>query len=120
MNESTRLEEMLDAVRVPRIGGGRPRKRPERLIADRGYNCPFCRRLLRRRGIPHAIPERKDQHERRRGRPPGFDREAYRKRNVVEKCVNRLKQRWGVAMRYEKRAANYRTAVVIASRKIFW
>ena len=61
MNESTRLEEMLDAVRVPRIGDGRPRASGlERLIADRGYSCPLWRRLLRRRGIPHAIPERKD------------------------------------------------------------
>jgi transposase len=57
--------------------------------------------------------------ERRSGRPgrrPGFDREAYRRRNVVERCVNRLKQCRGIAAtRYEKRAANYRAMVVIAS-----
>jgi transposase len=75
---------------------------------------------LRRRGVPHVIPERKDQRERRRrGRPPGFDREAYRRRNVVERCVNRLKQWRGVATRYEKRAVNYRAMVIIASLMIW-
>ena len=74
--------------------------------------------LLRRRGIPHVVPERRDQRERRAkrgGRPPSFDAGAYRGRNVVERCVGRLKQWRGVATRYEKRAANYRAMVVIAS-----
>ncbi len=117
---STQLVGLLDAVRVARPEGssGRPRKRPARLIADRGYSYESCRELLRRRGIPHTIPERRDQKERREGRPgrrPGFDRGIYRRRNVVERCVNRLKQWRAIATRYEKRAANYRAMVVIAS-----
>jgi transposase len=106
---STQLKELLDAVRVPRLGGspGRPRKRPARLLADRSYSFEGCRGLLRRRGISHTIPERKDQRDRRAGRPgrrPGFAREAYRRRNMVERCVNRLKQWRAIATRYEKRA----------------
>jgi transposase len=82
---STQLEKLLDAVRVPRPEGspGRPHKRPAHLLADRGYSFESCRDLLRRRGISHTIPQRKDQNERRAGRPgrrPGFDREAYRRR----------------------------------------
>jgi len=119
-NGSTQLERLLDGVRVPRPEGspGRPRKRPEHLIADRGYSFPGCRDLLRRCGIRHTIPERKDQRERRAGRPgrrPSFDREVYRRRNVVERCVGRLKQWRSVATRYEKRAVNYRAVVIIAS-----
>ena len=107
-------------MRIPRPEGspGRPRKRPVHLLADRGYIFKSCRRLLRRRAISHTIHECKDQKERREGRlerRPGFDREAYRTRNVVERCVNRLKQWRGVAMRYEKRAVNYRAMVVIAA-----
>jgi transposase len=117
---STQLEGLLDGVRVPRPEGspGRPRKRPAHLFADRGYSFESCRKLLRRRGTPHTIPERKDQKERRAGSPgrrPDFDREAYRRRNVVERCVNRLKHWRGIATRYEKRAVNYRAMVVIAS-----
>ena len=107
-------------MRVPRPEGssGRPRRLPAHLLADRGYSYERCRQLLRRRGIPRTIPERKDQKERRAGRPgrrPDFDREAYRRRNVVERCVNRLKQWRAIATRYEKRAVNYRAMVVIAS-----
>jgi transposase len=117
---STQLEGLLDAVRVPPPPSmpGRPRKRPDHLLADRGYSFESCRRLLRTRGISHTIPERNNQKEHRAlrpGRRPGFDREAYRRRNVVERCVNKLKQWRGIATRYEKRAANYRAMVVIAS-----
>jgi transposase len=123
-NEAPQLEAVLDGIRVARPAAtpGRPRKRPRRLLADRAYAHDSCRALLRRRGIPHAIPERSDQKERRRrrgGRPPSFDAEAYRGRNVVERCVNRLKQWRAVATRYEKRAANYRAMVVIASLMIW-
>jgi transposase len=49
-------------------------------------------------------------------RPPlAFDRAIYTRRNVVERCINRLKQWCGLATRYEKRAANYRAMVVLAS-----
>jgi transposase len=45
----------------------------------------------------------------------GFDQAIYARRNVVERCINRLKQWRGVAMRYEKRAVNYRAMVVLAA-----
>ncbi len=87
---STRLATVLDAIRVARPDGspGRPRKRPDRLIADRGYSHPRCREMLRGRAIARTIPERRDQRERRKGRPgrgPSFDAEVYAKRNVVER-----------------------------------
>ena len=118
-HDSTQLEPLLDAIRVPRPGGrGRPRKRPDHLIGDKDYSYPSCRAALRRRGIPHTIPERADQRERRArrpGRPLAFDRERDRRCNVVERCVNRLKQFRALATRYDKRAANYRAMVVIAA-----
>ena len=120
VHESTQLEPVLDAIRVPRRRG-RPRKRPGRLVADKGYSYRRCRRALRRRGIRHVIPERRDQRAQRAaqgargGRPPGFARAAYRGRNAIERCINRLKQFRGLATRYEKRAVNYRALVVLAA-----
>lgn len=117
-HDSTQLVPLVDAIRVPRRGRGRPRRRPERVIGDKGYSYPSCRRALRLRGIKATIPERSDQRARRAGkpgRPLAFDRGVYQRRNVVERCVNRLKQRRSVATRYEKRAANYRAMVVIAA-----
>jgi transposase len=117
-HDSTQLEPVLAGIRVPRPGGrGRPRTRPDRLIADKGYSYPRCRRLLRERQIPHTIPERSDQRKRRAirpGRPLVFDQTIYARRNVIERCINRLKQWRGLATRYEKRVANYRAMVVLA------
>ena len=118
-HDSTQLEPLLDAIRVPRPGGqGRPRKRPAHLIGDKGYSYARGRRVLRRRGIPHTIPERDDQRARRAHRPgrtPTFARETYRRRNVVERGINRLKQYRAIATRYAKRGRTYRAMVVIAS-----
>ena len=49
------------------------------------------------------------------GRRTDFDATLYAERNVVERCVNALKQWRGIATRYEKRAVNYRAMVVIAA-----
>jgi transposase len=123
-HEGAHLGAVLDAIRVPRGEGcsGRPRKRPDHLLADRGYGYDAHRRLLRRRGISHTIPQRRNHRLKkgaRAGRPPSFDATLYARRNVVERCVNKLKQWRGIATRYEKRAANYRAAVVIAALMIW-
>src|SRR5258707_8444314 len=54
VHDSKMLEETVDAIpplRLPRHGRGRPRKRPVKLHADKGYDYPRCRRALRRRGV---------------------------------------------------------------------
>jgi transposase len=91
-----------------------------RVLADKAYSHPSTRRALRARRIKVTIPERRDQQEHRRakgsrgGRPPAFDADRYRARNVVERCFNRLKQFRGLATRYAKRAAYYRSEILIA------
>ena len=44
-----------------------------------------------------------------------YGQAIHKRRNVVERCINRLKQWRGLATRYEKRAVNYRGMVVLAS-----
>ncbi|WP_428836612.1 transposase [Streptomyces bangladeshensis] len=88
-------ETVIGRIRIHRPGPGRPRLRPERVVADKGYSARSFRACLRRRGIKATIPECVDQlagRRRRRERPCGFDRAVYRRRNVVEGCVHRLKQ----------------------------
>ncbi|MFF5503444.1 IS5 family transposase [Streptomyces roseolus] len=120
-NDCTRFTAVMEAIRVPRIGPGRPRVRPDHVLGDKGYSSKAIRAWLRRRGIAHTIPERADQVRNRArrgsrgGRPPAFDREAYKHRNVVERCFNRLKQWRGIATRYDKTAPSYEAAVTLAS-----
>jgi transposase len=121
VNDSTRFTHVMDTIAVARPGPGRPRVRPDHVIADKGYSAKAIRDQLRRRGIGHTIPERADQvanrHRRgaRGGRPPTFNAETYKRRNVVERCFNRLKQSHSVATRYDKTAISYQATVTIAA-----
>jgi transposase len=98
-NESVMFESLMEQGAVKRVGRGRPRLRPERVAADKGYTGFPIRAYLRRRGIGAVIPRR--VNESRRG--TRFGRQAYRERNRVERAINRLKQFRRIATRYEKR-----------------
>ncbi len=119
--DSPMLGPLLAAIRVPRLGPGRPRTRPAAVIADKAYSARGHRADLRRRGITAVIPEPADQagHRRRRGsaggRPVGYDRTAYRRRNVIERAFNQLKAWRGIATRFDKLATVFHGAVVFAS-----
>jgi transposase len=121
VNDCTRFTQVMDAITVARRGPGRPRVRPDHVIADKGYSSRNIRAQLRRRGIPHTIPERADQQANRQrrgprgGRPPTFDQQTYKRRNVVERCFNRLKQCRSVATRYDKTTTSYQATVTIAA-----
>nr|WP_107066121.1 MULTISPECIES: IS5 family transposase [unclassified Streptomyces] len=115
------FDVVMAGIRVPRSGLGRPRTRPDAVLADRAYSSRAIRGHLRRRGIRAVIPQPADQigHRLRRGRagghPPGFDAEAYKQRNAVERCINRLKQWRGLAMRTDKLAIAYQAALHLAA-----
>ena len=113
------LPVLMEHLRVPRRGGGRPRTRPDRLRGDKAYSSRAIRGHLRTRGITAVIPEPDDQigHRKRRGarggRPPAFDATDYKGRNVIERGINTVKQWRGLATRYDKLAIVYRGAAVL-------
>ncbi|MFE9913098.1 transposase [Streptomyces clavifer] len=98
VNGCTRITAVIEAIRVPRTGPGRPRTRPDHVLGDKGYSSKAIRAWFGRKGISHTIPKRADQAGNRArrgsrgGHPPGFDREVYKQRNVVGRCFNRLKR----------------------------
>ena len=55
----------------------------------------------------------------RGGRPPGFDAERYKKRNTVERAINKLKQFRAVATRYDKRCYIYLGTTTVAALVIW-
>lgn len=115
------FEAVMAGIRIPRSGLGRPRTRPAVVLADRAYSSRAIRGHLRRRGIRAVIPQPVDQigHRLRRGRaggrPPGFNVEAYKERNTVDRCIARLKQWRGLAMRTDKLAIAYQAALHLAA-----
>src|SRR5206468_4257269 len=58
--DSPQFAAVLGGVRVPRLGPGRPRTRPDRVLADKAYSSKANRALLRRRGVRAVIPEKDD------------------------------------------------------------
>jgi transposase len=117
---AVRTVEDLDEISVRRDGPGRPRKRPDRVVADKAYSHPSTRAARRRRRIRFTSPElgqvaRRPAKGARGGRPPAFDHVIYAGRNVVERCFNRLEQFRDLATRYAKRAAYFRAEIAIAA-----
>ena len=102
-HESKSAEALVDGVKIGR------RRRPGRVAGDKGYSYRFVRRMLRERRIRPQIPTRSDQEP-----DPRFDREAYKRRNVVERLVGWLKERRRLCTRFEKRADSYLAMVKLA------
>lgn len=112
-HETTAFEATVTAVRI-RQPRGRPRTRPRRLAGDKGYDIPRIRHWLRRHRITAVIPKKRQPHGRKPGRPPRLDRVAYRRRNVIERCIGWLKHARRIATRYEKTAVNFLAMLKLA------
>jgi transposase len=117
--DSPMLKVLLADLAIARLGPGRPRTRPAAVLGDKAYSSAANRELLRRKRVKTVIPQPDDQiaHRKRRGstggRPPDFDAETYKGRNVIERSFNDHKQWRGLATRYDKLATTYRGGVIL-------
>lgn len=106
LHDSKALEQAVDAIPPLRLSGkrrGRPRQRPTKLHADKGYVYPRCRRALRSRGIIPRIARRGIESRERLGRY----------RWVVERTLSWLNRFRRLKVRYERRADIHRAFVTL-------
>lgn len=88
--------------------------KPKKLLGDKGYDSDAIREDLAQRGIEAVIPPRSNRKIKIE-----YDREAYKHRNLVERCVNRIKQFRRIATRYEKTARAYLSMLSIAAAMLW-
>jgi len=114
VHDSKMLEETVDAIRPihgPRGRPGRPRKRPAKLYADKGYDFPRCLDALRKRGINKArIGRRGVDSSERLGRY-GW---------VVERTLSWLNRYRRLKVRYERREDIHQAFLDLGCALICW
>jgi IS5 family transposase len=113
VHDSKMLEAAVDAIPPLRLPGkrrGRPRKRPTKLHADKGYDYPRCRRALRSRGITPRIARRGIESSERLGRY----------RWVVERTLSWLNRFRRLKVRYERRADTHQAFLSLGCALICW
>ena len=88
---------------------------PRRLIADKAYDADSLRGWLWARRVKAVIPSNASRH-----RPYPLDRRAYRRRNVVERLICRLKNWRRIATRYDRLATNYLSAIALVAAMTEW
>ena len=104
-HDSRLFEPVLDTNPAVRAGHrGRPRRRPDKLHADKGYDYPRCRRYLHRRGIAVRITRRGVENTTNLGRH----------RWVVERSISWLLRFKRLGVRYERTELTVRPLLTLA------
>jgi transposase len=109
-HESCYLEQLLT--------DGFRHRWPAWLLGDRGYSAPRIRRWLLSHGIQPVIPYRKDERQ-CWPVPPPLDRPRYRRRNVIERTIGKLKQCRSITTRFDKLADTFLAMLTLAFLKLY-
>jgi len=109
--ESQLAEETLAQVAVPRAGPGRPKQKPLRIVADRGYDSRALWGRLQRRGIQLIVPHRK---KRKVPYQDGRCLRRYRRRWIIERTNAWLHNFRHLVTRYDNKIEHYRAFLYAA------
>ena len=110
-HDSKVFESLIDAIPAVRTGRrGRPRQRPEKLHADKGYDFRRCRDACRQRGMKQRIARRGVESKERLGIH----------RWVVERTFAWLHRFRRLAVRYERRSDIHQAFLCLGCILICW
>ncbi len=84
------------------------------LLADRGYDADWIRELIEDQNCIPVIPPKSN-----RVGEIAFSRRKYRKRNLVERCINKLKQFRHIATRYDRKATAFLAFAKLAAVRLW-
>ena len=86
------------------------RDRPAAIAGDKGYSSAAIRESIEKRSIEAVIPTRSNEPVNQ-----DFDRDCYRKRNIVERLIGWLKESRRIATRNDKIAESYLAFIKLAA-----
>jgi len=89
--------------------------RAKERLGDRGYDSNRFRRALIERGIEPCTPSSKSRKV-----PIPYNRALHRQRHLIENMFGRLKDWRRIAMRYDRCAHTFMSAICLASTVLFW
>ncbi|MDQ5827667.1 MAG: IS5 family transposase [Chloroflexota bacterium] len=110
VHDSKVLEEAVDAIEPIHKPRGRPRKRPNKLHADKAYDFPRCREALRTRGITPRIARRGIESSEKLGRY----------RWAVERTLSWVNRFRRLKVRYERREDIHQAFLDLGCALICW
>lgn len=84
------------------------------VLADKGYDADWIRELIEDQGCTSVIPPKSNRTE-----DIPFSKHKYRKRNLVERCINKLKHFRHIATRYDRKASAYLAFAKLATVRLW-
>jgi transposase len=105
-HESTVLDTLLVGADARLFDGeGKPVAWPVALGGDKGYRADWIDEYLIGLGMEPVIPSKENEDP--EARPVEFDKQLYRRRNIVERLIGWLKESRRIFSRFEKTAKNF-------------
>jgi len=83
------------------------------VLADRAYDADWIRDMIDDQECHACIPPRSNRAE-----DFPYSKRTYKKRNLIERFFNRIKQFRRIATRYDRLAENYRAMIKLASIRL--
>ena len=100
-----------DVTQAPALLEGLPARR---VLADKAYDSNQLREAIAKAGAEAVIPCNPT-----RRRPIPYDFDAYKARNLIERCFNKLKHFRRIATRYDRRAINFLSFIHLAAAMLW-
>lgn len=104
--------EMHDAPMAELLLNGLPAG--AKVIADKGYDADWIRELIEDQDCQPHIPPKSNRYD-----GITYSKRLYKKRNLIERCFNKLKQFRHIATRYDRLALNYLAMIKLASTRLW-
>lgn len=104
-HEAKEFPNMMEQVE---LSIHRRAKRPKQLAGDKGYSSNKIRQWLSSKNIEPIIPNKSNEPQQ------PFNQQIYKKRNIIERFIGRLKDYRRLATRYEKNADSFIAFIKIA------